>query len=111
MTKNTKTQKTQKMQTSVFVQNHKKEEMEIFAFCVITFQPIISKTCLAPQNDRQNLSFVKDEHTYGKKMARKGRSKVIYKGTFICIQTLVTSKHRTSLVAPSNLHLHQKFSS
>ena len=42
MTKNTKTQKTQKMQTSVFVQNHKKREMEIFAFCVLTFEQIIS---------------------------------------------------------------------
>ena len=28
-------------------------------------------------------------HTYGKKMARDGRTKDIYKGTFICIQTLI----------------------
>ena len=35
------------------------------------------------------IPFVKDDHTYGKKMARKGRTKVIYKGAFICIQTLV----------------------
>ena len=62
--------------------------MEIFAFCVITFQPIVSKTYQAPQNDRQNLSFVKYEHTYGKKMARNGYTKVIYKGTFVSIQTL-----------------------
>ena len=27
-------------------------------------------------------------HTYGKKMARNGRTKDIYKGTFICMQTL-----------------------
>ena len=66
----------------------KKEEMEIFAYCVITFEPIISKTFQAPQNDRQNLSFVKDEHTYGKKVARKGRTEVIYKGTFISKQSL-----------------------
>ena len=26
---------------------------------------------------------MKDEHTYDEKMARKGRTKVIYKGTFI----------------------------
>ena len=32
---------------------------------------------------------MKDEHTYGTKMARKGRTKVMYKGTFICIQTLL----------------------
>ena len=45
MTKNTKTQKMQKTKTSDFVQNRKKKEMEIFAFCVITFEPIIGKTC------------------------------------------------------------------
>ena len=31
-----------------------------FAFCVITFEPIEVQTCSAPQNDRLNLSFVKD---------------------------------------------------
>ena len=88
MTKNTKTQKKQKMQMSVFVKNGKKKEMKIFAYCVLTFEPIISKTCLPPQNDRQNLSFVKDDNTYCKKMARKGRTEVIYKGTFISKQSL-----------------------
>ena len=34
MTQNAKTQKTQ---MSFFVQNRKKTEMEIFAFCVLTF--------------------------------------------------------------------------
>ena len=34
--------------------------MEIFAFCVRTFEPIKVKTCSAPQNDRLNFSFVKD---------------------------------------------------
>ena len=38
---------------------------------------------------------MKDEHTYGKKMARKGRTKVIYKGTFICIQTLHGKKYHS----------------
>ena len=40
MTKNTKMQKKMQMsQMSVFVQNCKKEkEMEIFVFCVITFE-------------------------------------------------------------------------
>ena len=32
---------------------------------------------------------MKDEHTYGKKMARNGCTWVIYKGTFVSIQTLV----------------------
>ena len=31
---------------------------------------------------------MKDNHTYREKMARNGRTKDIYKGTFICIQTL-----------------------
>ena len=31
---------------------------------------------------------MKDTHTYGKEMARNGRTKVIYIGTFISIQTL-----------------------
>ena len=37
MTQNAKMQKTQMFD---FVQNHKKTEMEIFVFCVITFEPI-----------------------------------------------------------------------
>jgi hypothetical protein len=89
MTKNTKMQKTQKRQMSVFVQNCKRKRKEIFAFCVITFEPIIDKTGYAHQNDHQNLSFVKDEDTYGKKMARKGRTEVISKGTFVSERSLI----------------------
>ena len=37
MTQNTKMQE---MQMSVFVQNRQKSEMEIFALCVTTFDPI-----------------------------------------------------------------------
>ena len=74
MTKNTKTHKTQTF--ALYKIAKKKKEMEIFAFCVITFEPIISKTCHAPQNDRQNISFVKDEQTYGKKNCQKR----LYKG-------------------------------
>ena len=33
--------------------------------------------------------FVKDEHTYVEKMARKGCTKVIYKGTFVSKQSLL----------------------
>ena len=40
MTKDTKMQKRQKMQMSVFVQNGKKKEMEIIAIRVIIFDPI-----------------------------------------------------------------------
>ena len=35
-------------------------QKNIFAFCVITFEPIKILNCLAPQNDGLNLSFVKD---------------------------------------------------
>ena len=57
MTQNAKMQKTQMFDS---IQNHKITDMEIFAFCVITFEPIKVKTCSAPQNDRLNLSFVKN---------------------------------------------------
>ena len=62
--KNAKNTKTASMCFSTKLQ--KKKEVEIFAFFVITFTPIIIQTCSTPQNDLQNLSFVKDEHTYGK---------------------------------------------
>ena len=35
---------------------------------MITFEPIKIQTCLAPQNDRQNLSFVKDIHVVAKQL-------------------------------------------
>ena len=38
-----------------FLQNHKTPEAEMFAFCVITFEPIKIQTCLAPQNYNLNL--------------------------------------------------------
>ena len=37
---------------------------------------------LAPQNDRLNLSFVKDKHVGGKKMARYGLKMSIYQLLF-----------------------------
>jgi hypothetical protein len=49
-----------------------------FAFCVITFEPIEVQTCSAPQNDRQNLGFVKDIKVVVEKMTRN-RRKVIGK--------------------------------
>ena len=63
------------MQTSVFVQNSKrKKKLEIFVFCILTFEPIIAKTCEAPQNDCYNLSFV-----HGQKMARECHKKSFIK--------------------------------
>ena len=46
--------------------------MEIFAVFVITFEPIKIQTCSSPQNDRLNLSFVKDIKVIGKKPTRYG---------------------------------------
>jgi len=46
--------------------------MEIFAFCVITFEAIGIYTCLAPQNDRYILSFVKDIYLVGEKLSLRG---------------------------------------
>ena len=50
----------------------------IFAFCVITFEPIDVQTPSAPQNDRLNLSFVKDFYVDGGKLARNGRKTAIW---------------------------------
>ena len=44
-----------------------------FAFCVISIVPIKIQTCKEPQNDRLNLSFVKDKHTVVEKMVKNGR--------------------------------------
>ena len=54
----------------------------IFALCVITCEPIKIQTCSAPKNDPLNLSFVKDEHTVGKKMAIYGSEMPIYQLLF-----------------------------
>ena len=43
------------------------------ATTLISFEPIKIQTSLSPQNDRLNLSFVKDIHVVGEKMARNGR--------------------------------------
>ena len=42
--------------------------MKPFVFFVITFDPIKILTCSAPQNDRQNLCFVKDTNLDGENM-------------------------------------------
>ena len=43
--------------------------MEKIAFFVITFEPIKIQTHSAPQNDRLNLSFVKDIYVDGGNLA------------------------------------------
>ena len=54
----------------------------VFVFFVITFVPIKNQTHLAPQNDRLDLSIVKDKHVAGQKMARYGLKKAIYQLPF-----------------------------
>ena len=44
--------------------------MEKNVFCVITVDPIEIQTYSAPQNDRLNLSFVKDTYVDGRKVAK-----------------------------------------
>ena len=65
--------------TSFFLQNCKKTETEINAFCVINFEQIEVQTHSAPQNHRLNLSFVKNINVDGRKVARNGRKTAIYR--------------------------------
>ena len=44
----------------------------------LAFDPIEIQTHYAPQNDRLNLSFLKDFGVVGKKMARKGHKMAIF---------------------------------
>ena len=52
--------------------------LAFFVFCVITVVPIMIQTCSVPQNDRLNLSFVKDIYEVAKKMTRNGRKMAIF---------------------------------
>ena len=58
-----------------FLQNWKKTNFRKFAFYLAVFDPIEIQTYLAPQNDHQQLSFVKDIHVVCIKMTRNGRKK------------------------------------
>ena len=46
---------------------------------VIGFDPIKIQTCIAPQNDRQLLSFVIDNYVDAKQMTTKGRKMAFFK--------------------------------
>ena len=52
----------------------------LFVFCVIPVVPIMIQTCLAPKNDRLNLSFVKDFYVAETEMARNGHKMAVYEG-------------------------------
>ena len=70
----------QRRKTETKPDTYSKDRMFVtsFAFCVIMFEPIEVQTCSAPQNDRQNLGFVKDIKVVVEKMTRNCR-KVIGK--------------------------------
>ena len=51
-----------------FLPKLKKMETEKFVFNAVAFDPIKIWTCLAPQNGRQHLSFLKDIYNVGKKL-------------------------------------------
>jgi hypothetical protein len=70
----------QRRKTETKPDTYSKDRMFVtsFAFCVITFEPIEVQTFSAPQNDCQNLGFVKDIKVVVKKMTRN-RRKVIGK--------------------------------
>ena len=50
----------------------KSRDSEKIVFYVEDFYPIRIQTCLALQNDRQKLWFVKDNYVVGKKETRNG---------------------------------------
>ena len=61
-----------------FLQNWKNGKRKYILTFFITFEQIIIMTCSVPQNNRLNLSFVKDFYLIGEKMARNGRNTAIY---------------------------------
>ena len=78
-------------------------EMEIFAVCVITFEPIKIQTCSSPQNDRLNLSFVKDIKVIGKKPTRYG-----HKMDFCQSQRPFMSRKFDAPPSSSKIYLNKK---
>ena len=65
-----------------------------FAFCVITFEPIMIWTCSAPQNDCQSFSFVKDAYVDSKKLARNGgKTATYYAASFLSHYRRVLFSH------------------
>ena len=72
-------------------------QKDIFAFCVITFEPIEVQTHSAPQNGHLNLSFVKDIYVDGRKLVKNGhfggwvgavtnKAELQHVGIFFCTQ-------------------------
>ena len=95
-----------KLKFSVFFfQNWKTQLSKNIGIYVIAFDPIEIQTQQAPQNDRQNLSFVKDTNVVGNRMTRNGPKMTNSKGclfnfwTDFSLQKLITpSTHQSKLV-------------
>ena len=81
---------------SVFVQNRKKMEMEIFAFCYIWGHNFLTNQDLEPLSASKWLyepQFSDRWKHMATKIARSGGKTVIYKGTFISNQSLLHKTH------------------
>ena len=74
-----------------FLTKLKKTELEKFVFYIVAFDSIEIQTCLDPQNDHQNLSFVKDVHVVGKKMTRNAGKIAKLKGCAFHFETEFSS--------------------
>ena len=88
MTQNTKMQKTKETQTHVFVQNCKVKINGNICALFHYFWSNQNVDLLSTSKWPSEPQFCERWTYILQKMARKGRTKVIYKGTFICIQTL-----------------------
>ena len=74
-------------ETWIFLQNWKTQLLNTFVIYVLAFDPIKINALYASQNDRQNLSFVKDINVVGNKMARNGCEMTISKSRLFFNQT------------------------
>ena len=66
-----------------------KRKIKIFAFFVLTYEPIMIEIHSAPQNDHPNLSFVKDNYVAGKKSPRNGSKSTIFQSQILVISLYV----------------------
>ena len=72
--------------SGIFFPKWKKMETKKFVFYSVAFDPIKIQTCLAPQNDCQQLSFLKDVSVVGKKMTRNDPKMAKLKGCIFYIE-------------------------
>ena len=66
-------------------------------FYAIAIEPIKVQTHSASQNDRLNLSFVKDTYGNAKKMARKSGKMVIYESQILRLTLYVSLQYGISI--------------